>query len=856
MLTLKRTNSLRNAAIASRISTRYGSTMNVFACVLGSGVAGSSVAYHLNKRNIKDVLLLERASSAASPRSTSFHSPGLVSASHPAHRYKPILAYSIELYSRLEKETGVVRFSFFLLESTDVILVITEDERKIDFQPTGTIRLATHETRLSEFKRYVSRDYYKEGDVSKTTLLTPDQVHELAPDIDCSQILGALYTTNDGTVSSRGLTQALVAGAKSGGVQVIDGAIPRQIRYDKEKGHWIVELEDGTTVLTRNLINAGGIWANDIARLSGHDLPVVIVEHQYAVLKPKSPPAPMPALIDHDSTFYIRKRQSCDEYLFGGFEPLDRVVIREDWSKKGVPNEGSSLVKPDFSRLEQAHQRACELLPRLKDAEIEAHAAVFNMTPDGYPLVGPYDKNYWLTTGFLDGVSSGGGIGKYLADWIVDGEPPAELFDTDASRFERWADRKFVRERCRETYSMYYNWSYTDRLAARPTDRISGIYGRLKKEGATFAFRNGWEVPQAFKVDEEEGLLSTLMREYQKVTNKCGVVDMSWRGKIEVKGRDAEALMDYVIASRIPPLGKIGSGVMLTRKGNVLAPFMIFHHDRQRSAFIVLTEPERESRDLYWLRRAAAERHLNVQVSCVSEYLASLALVGPNSREVLSSLTKSDVSDEGFPQRSTRMIRLGPVGVVCARSSTATGQLSYEFFHNRAETSKLYEAIISAGRPHGIVNFGQATFNMMRLEHGYKIWGRELTLDTNPYECGLGGLVDLSKVDFIGRASAEEFSKQTQFKKRLALVTFDLTESQVPLDTRYIPVGNEVIRREGQEERIGQITSGAYSVRLQKPIAFAWIDSSVGANDRLVVEMGDKKLLGTILESLPHAPIQ
>ncbi|KHJ91193.1 FAD dependent oxidoreductase [Oesophagostomum dentatum] len=744
----------------------------------------------------------------ATPTGTSYHSPGLVSASHPAHRYKPILAYSIELYSRLEEETG----------------------EPLNFERTGTIRLATNPTRYQEFKRYVARDYYKKGDICKTTLLSPEEVAEIAPVVDINQgILGALYTTNDGMISASGLNRALIAGAKKGGVQVVNSEL-KTVHYDKDKGCWYVELANGTSVTTRNLLNAGGIWANDIARLSGHELPMVIAEHQYASLTPNSSIPNIPAIIDHDSTFYIRK--SGDSYIFGGFEPMEKVVFREDWYRNGVPPEGSKAVKPDFPRLEEAYSRACELVPSLRDAKVDANAAVFSMTADGYPLVGPFDKNYWVSTGFLDGVSSGGGIGKYIADWMVDGEPPLELFDTDASRYDRWATRQFILEKSRETYSMYYNWSYTDRLAARPTDRVSGIYGRLKRDKGVFSFRNGWEVPQAFNI-EEEGILSTLSREYQMVTNKCGVIDMSWKGKIEVRGKDAEALLNYAICTEIPPLGKIGSGLMLTRQGRILAPLKIFHHDNTRSAFILLTEPERESRDIYWLRRAASEKKFDVQVNCVSEYLASLVLVGPNSRQLLSELTKSDVSEEGFPQRSTRLMRLGPVAVVCARSSTSTGQLSYEFFHNRADSAKLYQEILVAGAPYGVVNFGQATMNMMRLEHGYKIWGRELTLDTNPFECGLGGLVDFTNEDFIGRPAAVEMSKRT-YDRRLALLTFDPADNpEVPLEWKSIPFGNEVIRREGQEERIGQITSGSYSVRLRRPIAFAWISSDIRPDEKV-----------------------
>ncbi|KAK6026054.1 FAD dependent oxidoreductase [Ostertagia ostertagi] len=687
-MSLTRVGRLRPSVMA--IAHRSQSTYNVFALVMGGGVAGSSVAYHLTKRNIKDVLLLEKEA-VATPSGTSYHSPGLVSASHPAHRYKPILAYSVELYSRLSYNWASLSILKELAQY--VLLPIQLDSRNLSVMLLETtIRSVIP---------------LEEGDVCKTSLLSPEEVAEIAPVVNTKLILGALYTTNDGMISASGLNRALVTGAKAGGVQVVNST-PKTVRYDK--GLWHVELADGSLVTARNLLNAGGIWANDIARLSGHELPMVIAEHQYATLTPSSAPPNTPAVIDHDSTFYLRKYG--DKFIFGGFEPMEKVVFREDWYQKGVPQEGSRAIQPEFSRLEEAYNRACELVPSIKDAQVEAKAALFSMTADGYPLVGPFDKNYWVSTGFLDGVSSGGGIGRYIADWMADGEPPLELFDTDASRYDRWATRKFIVDKSRETYSMFYNWSYTNRLGGRPTDRVSGVYGRLKRDKGHFLFRNGWEVPQVFDIDEE-GMLSTLSREYQMVTNKCGVIDMSWKGKIEVKGEDSDALMNYAICT-----------------------------------------------------------------------------------QVLSELTKSDVSEEGFPQRSTRLMRLGLVAVVCARSSTSTGQLSYELFHNRADSARLYQEIIRAGAPYGVVNFGQATMNMMRLEHGYKIWGRELTLDTNPFECGLGALVDFSKEDFIGKAAALELSKQ-KFDRRLALLTFDPADNaQVPLEWKSLPFGMEVVRRE------------------------------------------------------------
>uniref|UniRef100_F1KU54 Dimethylglycine dehydrogenase n=1 Tax=Ascaris suum TaxID=6253 RepID=F1KU54_ASCSU len=798
---------------------------DAFAVVIGGGVAGTSVAYHLTKRNIKEIVLLEKGKLASG---TTFHSPGLVSASHPAHRYKPILAYSVELYSRIGKETG----------------------ENVDFVQTGTVRLATNETRMEEFRRYVARDYFQKGDVCKTSLIDVDEVKQLAPILNMSRVRGALYTTGDGFINAKALTRALAKGAEKGGATVVEECPPFKI-IAIPNDEWVVQLEDGREIRTRNIVNAAGLWANEIAKLTNYDVPLVHIEHQYASIGPLPELAQLeglPAIIDHDSTFYVRRQG--ENLLFGGFEGrASDVVIRDDWQKK-MPQDAT--VKPCFERLDEAYKSACDLIPVLNGATVEAKASAFTMTADGYPLVGPtsWKQNYWLQAGYFDGVSSGGGVGKYLADWIVDGEPPSELFDTDANRFDRWADRRFFIEKSRETYSMFYNWSYTNRPGGRPTERVSGVYARLVKEGGVFSFRNGWEVAQAFAV-EDEAQLPSMIREYEMVTNKCGIIDLSWKGKIEVRGPDAEVFLDRILTNAVPPLAAITSGLMLTRRGNILAPLKVFHHDQYRTNFILLTDPERESRDLYWIQRAADEMKMNVEISAVSEYLASLALVGPHSREVLQELTKSDVSDEGFPQRTTKLLRLSNVPAIAARTSTSTGQLSFEFFHNRADTLKLYNAIMNEGKNYGVVNFGQATLNMMRLEHGFKLWGRELTLDTNPYECGLGHLVDLSKKNFIGKAAVLELSHKKWNRKQVLLTCDPLEGVQ---DWASVPKGMEVVRKQGAEERIGQITSGTYSVRLHRPLAYAWVNADISVNDALTVDIGGLRIGARMLEG-PPVPI-
>ncbi|KAK0425520.1 hypothetical protein QR680_009242 [Steinernema hermaphroditum] len=805
---------------------RHQST-DAFAVIVGGGVAGCSLAYHLTKRNIRDVVVLEK-SALASPSATTFHSPGLVNASHPSHRYKKLLNYTVQLYSQLEEETG----------------------QKVTFERPGTIRLATNSRRLEEMRRYVSRDYFREGDPCRTRLITPEEVSRLAPILNVESVLGALYTEGDGYINTQELTHALAKGAEMGGATIMNNCPEFKLRM-KSNGEWIVDFaDDRPSLRSRNIVNAAGLWAEEVANLTAVHLPIVHVEHQYAKIGPISDLSPdklLPAIIDHDSTFYVR--QSKNQLLFGGFESQGDVVIRDDWYENGIPKEGGQSLKPHFERLTNAFDKACNLMNCLKGGEIQPRVAAFTMTPDGYPLVGPIDtrQNYWLHAGFLDGVGSGGGIAKYLADWMVDGEPPCELFDTDANRFDRWADRHFVREKSVETYAMYYNWSYTNRLVGRPTSRVSGVYARLAKEGGEFTYRNGWEVANAFIVDDESPL-SALSREYEMVVNKCGLIDLSWKGKIEIKGPDAVKLLDYAIANPVPKLGSITSGLMLTHSGRIMGPLKIFHHDSKRSQFIVLTDPERESRDLHWLRRAAIERNFDVEVNAVSQYLSSLALVGPNSRDVLSELTKSDVSEAGFGQRATKLMRLANnVPVIAARTSTSTGLLSYEFFHNRADSLKLYDVMMRVGAAHGLVNLGQAAMNTMRLEHAYKLWGRELTLDTNPFEAGLGHLVDFSKEEFfIGKAAAQELA-QKPIDRELCLLKLKV-EDAVGVLPKHIPQGLEIVRN--NNEQIGEVTSGSFSVHLQTPLVFAWLRKNADTSS-LTVDVGGEKLSAAKLSQPP-----
>ncbi|VDK42197.1 unnamed protein product [Anisakis simplex] len=794
----------RSRCIPIKLQTRLASDLphDAFAVIVGGGVPGTSLAYHLAKRNIKEVVVLERQTITSGRQlpyriyRKIYFQPGLVISGHPAHRYKPILAYSVDLYSRIGNETGV----------------------DVSFSRPGTIQLATKQSVMDEFRRYTARDYFQKGDVCKTTLISADEVKKLAPIVDTTKVLGALYTSGDGFIDVQALTMALARGAQNGGAKIVEQCASFKL-IAQENGEWIVQLEDGREIKTMNIVNAAGIWTNEVAKLTAYETALVDIETQYAWIGPLPEVGKLenlPSIIDHDSTFYVR--QTGDKLYFGAFD--SQSMVRDDWTVN-MPKEAK--VEPHFERIDGAHKIACELIPSLKGAAVEPFAYAVAMTPDGYPLIGPIDwkQNYWLQTGYTDGVSGGGGTGKYLADWMVDGEPPSELFDADPNRFDRWSNRKFIAEKSRETISMYYNWSNTNRPAGRPTERVSGIYARLVKEGASFFFRNGWEVAQWFALPNET-TLQTMIREYQTATTKCTIVDVTWRGKIEVRGPDSIAFLDQIMTNAVPELGSITSSLMLTRKGHILAPFTIFHHDQYKTNFILLTDPERESRDLYWLKKAAADLKMNVQITAVGEYLASLALVGPESRNLLQGLTKSDISSKGFAHRSTRLLRLDNVPAIVARTSTLTGQLSFELFHNR------WQLIIFWTSCYKHHETGAWIQTLGKGAQYFKVGRFQLTLDTNPFECGLSHLIDLNKKDFIGKTSAVELSQKKWNRKLAMLVGDPLKEGQ---DWESVPKGKEVVRKQGAEERIGQITSGTFSVQLHRPLAYAWVNTDVSTDD-------------------------
>lgn len=617
---------------------------------------------------------------------------------------------------------------------------------------------------------------------------------------------------------------------------------------------------DRGTIRTMHLINAAGLWARDCALKLGLDLPLTIIEHQYGFTGPVAALAAdkkgtvLPAIYDHDNSYYIRPDRRTNRIFIGAHEKPDKVAVLEEWSTKGVPeNVNETSLESHFERVEDQYRAACQVLPSLAQTSLtEKNAGAFCMTPDSLPLVGPTHRlpNYWLAAGFFDGIASAGGIGKYLSDWIVEGEPPFELYETDPNRFGTWADKKFSIARSKEVYALCHNWSYKDseRLAGRPA-RVSGLFGALRNEGAQMRYRAGWEVAQYFSVDEEpeEGARA---RNYQIVTNKCGLIDLAYKGKIEVRGVDAHPFLNYALTRTAPELNSLRETLMVSPKGRIISRVNVIHHDQHRSQFMLVGEPEHEYRDIRWLESVAREGVFNVEIHNVSAFLSCIGIVGPLSIEVLSELTLADLSPKGFPFGTTRLVRLVGVPVIAVKTSE-TGELGFELYHNRADSLKLYEGLRKVGEKYGLTNFGSLIYNTLRLEKGVKMFGSEICLDTNPYEAGMENFVDSSKEhDFVGKSALSELRAQ-KFERKLALVCL---EDDSSAEEANIPHGMEIVRLKGSDQIVGQITSGCFSFVLQRPLCYAWVNSTVSENESLEVDLGTHVYSAHLLSNPPSTP--
>uniref|UniRef100_A0A671VL42 Dimethylglycine dehydrogenase, mitochondrial n=1 Tax=Sparus aurata TaxID=8175 RepID=A0A671VL42_SPAAU len=771
--------------------------------IIGGGCVGVSVAYHLAKGGMKDVVLLEKTELTAG---STWHAAGLTTYYHPGINVKKVHYDSIKLYETLEAETG----------------------QAVGLHTPGSVRIAATAARVDEMRYQMTRTHWH---VTEQYMIGPEKVLELFPLLDINKVLAGLYTPGDGHIDPYSLTMALAAGARMYGAQIYNPA-PVTSLSPTADGKWDVQTPHGT-IRANRIVNATGFWAREVGKMIGFDHPTIPVHHQYVVTatvpEVKALKKELAVIRDLEASYYLRQER--DGLLFGPYEKMEKMKLQDSWVREGVPpGFGKELFESDLDRIMEHVEMAMEMVPVLKKADIiNVVSGPITYTPDLLPMVGPHQgvRNYWAAVGFGYGVIHAGGIGKFLSDWIRNGEPPYDLIECDPNRYGRWADVPFM---CNNTLLIHrpikLGYPKEERFAGRPTYRLSGVY-ELLNDKASMGFHAGWEQPHWFyKPGDDVGYKPSFRRtnwfgpvgrECKLVMEKVGVIDLTPFAKFIVKGKDSQKLLDRLFANNMPKVGLTNISHMLTPAGRVFAEVTITQ--LTPGEFLLITGSGSEGHDLRWIEDEAANGGYDVDISNITDDVGVLGIAGPNSRNVLQKLTDEDLSDGGFKFLHCKSIKL--------------------LYIDQKNMAAVYQAMMEAGQDQGIDNFGTYAMNSLRLEKGFRGWGAEMNCDTNPLEAGLDYFIKLNKPsDFIGKAALQEI-KAKGLRRKLSYITLDTDDID--------PEGNETVWYNGKV--VGNTTSGAYSYSSQQSLAFAYLPLDLcSVGQKVEVELLGRKYPAMVIQ--------
>ncbi len=753
--------------------------------IIGGGIIGCSTAYHMGKLGQTDTVLLERKKLTSG---TTFHAAGLVGQLRTSANITQLLGYSVDLYKRLESETGL----------------------QTGWKMNGGLRLACNAERWIEVKRQATTAHSFGLEMH---LLTPQEAQDLWPLMTIDDLVGAAYLPTDGQANPSDITQSLAKGARMAGVKLYeDTPVTRIIVEDgRIRG---VQTPQGT-IECEKVICCAGQWTRTLAASVGVNVPLVSVEHQYMITE-KIPgvTSDLPTLRDPDRLTYWK--EEVGGLVWGGYEPNPKP-----WAQNGIP-EGFhfDLLTSDYDHFGQFMENAIARVPALEHAGVKQLLnGPESFTPDGNFILGeaPELKNFYVGAGFnAFGIASAGGAGMALAEWATKGAAPYDLWPVDIRRFGQvHRSTDWVRARTVEAYGKHYTIAFPseEMQSARPTRR-SPLYAHLKAAGACFGEKLGWERPNWFAGPGEQpidrysynrpGWFDAVAREHHAARTGCVVIDQTSFAKYRLQGRDAEKALSWIAAGRVDrPVGTLTYTQLLNDRGGIEADVTVARLGRDD--YYITTGTGFATHDFDWINR-------NLSGSCtltdVTSSHAVLSLMGPNARAILTQLTPDDLSNQGFPFATARWISVASCPVLALRV-TYVGELGWEL-HIPVECAvTVYEALIGQGA----TNAGYRSIETLRLEKGYRAWGSDIGPDHTPVEAGLLWAVKLKSGQlFLGR-DAIEAQVANGPKKRLATFTVD--------DPSVILLGRETICRDGI--RLGWLSSGGYGHTIGKPIGLGYI---------------------------------
>ena len=796
------------------------------AVVIGGGIVGCSVLYHLAKLGWSDSVLLEKADLT---HGSTWHAAGLLPLFNMSYAVGQLHKVSIDLYQRLEAETG----------------------QAVSFHQTGNLRLATSHERMDEYRKYCG--------TANTIgvpfeMIGPTEIAAKWPLCETGGLVGALFHPDDGHVAPADVTQALAIGARAGGAEINRNTEVVAIARARN-GEWTVKTAAGD-VTAEVVVTATGAWAREVGAMVGLDVPMIPVEHQYLVTeevpeleeRKAAGLAELPVLRESDASYYIREER--EGLILGPYEAGARA-----WAVEGVPKHfGQELLAPDIDRLQPYIEAAIARVPMLGRAGIkECINGPIPYTPDGNPLIGPaYGlSNFYLCEGFSFGITSAGGAGKVLAEWIVEGEPSIDLLAVDARRFGAYANARYTELKNVEAYENVFTIHYPDeeRPAARPA-KTSPCHERLAAHGAVWGQRYGWERPNWFAPEGIEARDECSFRrtnyfgpvgdECRAVRERAGLIDITSFAKFEVSGAGAHAALDGLLANALPgAVGRMRLAHALTQRGGVRSEFTITRLGPDRFYLVSSGAAERYDHDLLLKRLLAPD----VRVENLTSAYGVLVVTGPRAREVLAPLTAADLSNAAFPWLTAREITLGLAGVRALRVNFV-GELGWELHHPIEVQNHLFDCLMAAGEGFGMALVGMRAMDALRIEKSYRMWGLDLTREYTAWEAGLERFVSLDKGHFAGREALIE-QRRSGVPQRFVTLEVEAEDADA--------LGNEPIWQGAR--MVGRATSGAYGHTLGKSLALAYLEAALAApGTALEIEILGARRAATVIPDSPHDP--
>ncbi len=793
--------------------------------IVGGGVVGASVLYHLAKLGWTDVALVERSVLTAG---SSWHAAGGVHALNADPNMAALQAYTIDLLSEIEKESG----------------------QAIGLHLTGGITVASAPARW-EWLQSAYRIFQTIG-IEDCHLMTPAEIEERCPIMDVSGVIGGLWADREGYVDTTGTVHAYAAAARKRGADVIEHNKVVELGQ-RPDGTWDVVTEKGA-IQAERVVNAAGLWAKQVGRMVGLDLPLAPLQHHYLVTETIPEVAALdfeiPMTVDLEGFTYIRQDQ---QGVLVGIYELDH----EHWHIDGAPwDYGMDLIQEDIDRISNELTFAYQRYPVLQEVGVKRWVnGPFTFSPDGNPLVGPVPglRNYWLACGVMAGFLQGGGVGKSLAEWMIHGEAEADVWPMDIARYGPFtSNREYIRQTTGQFYSRRFVMTYpNEQLPAGRPLRKSPAHDAMTAAGCQWGCTWGLETPLLFAPSgfeetpslKRSNAFPVVAEECRAVRESVGMVDTTGFSRFEVTGAEARHWLDRVMASRLPAPGRVRLAPMLGADGRLKGDLTVFNWG-DGTWWIMGSYYLRQWHARWFADRIAEGPQHQVSVRDISDAVVGFGLSGPRSRDLLAKLTHQDVADEALPFMGCTTLDVGLFRLKVGRLSVA-GELGYELNCTAVEHVALREALLEAGAALGLREYGFYAMNSLRLEKSFGIWSREFTQGYTPGMTGLDRWIDWDKGSFVGREAALAERDRNRAPQRLLTLEIDADDADA---SGYEPVCKG-------DRRIGFITSGGYGHCVGKSLAMALVDTEhAGERGDLTAYVVGVERGARIIDDSPYDP--